>query len=102
MIEYESEYGQGDSCKYRVLDCNPKTGKPWHPPYCALSFELEPGKKIKCKNLGGVVTLNMTEKSDKYKKARHVTVNLCELGMNHQKPDRSIVNFLKGMFKRAK
>ena len=41
----------------------------------------------------------MTEKSDKYKKARHVTVNLCELG-GDKKPKKDIINFLKGIFKK--
>ena len=87
-----------DECEHRVLDYNPKTGKLWHPPYCALSLDKD-YKGKKCKHLGDEITLTITRK---YNRHSQVQVNACELGMNHQKPDRSIVNFLKGMFKRAK
>ena len=98
MAEYETKREDEESCPYRVLDRNPKTGKLWHPPYCGRTFDMEPGEKIKCKYLGSVVTLNLTEKSEKYKKAMHVTVNLCELGSNNKKPKKDIINFLKGIF----
>ena len=92
MIEYESEYGQGDSCKYRVLDRNPKTGRLWHPPYCALSLDKD-YKGKKCEHLGDEITLTITGRLNKH---RIVTVNACDLGQEKQK--KNIVDKVKGWF----
>jgi len=95
-IKMTGENISGDYCENRVLEYNERTGRLWHPPYCRLSRETG---KIKCKHLGSRIELTI---SNSYKIPKKMRVNTCDLGDKNkkQRTNKSLANFIKGIFKR--